>query len=68
MSTIGANVQLIPAADASSAATCADFFMASISQLAASASGIGLMVLYPCITSKPMISGIPNLDSSTTIF
>ena len=65
---MGANVQLIPAAEASSAATCADFLMASKSQLAASASGIGLIVLYPCITSKPMIRGMPSLDSSIAIF
>ena len=53
MSTIGANVQLIPTAEASVAATLADFSSASKSQLADSASGIGLNVLYPCITSKP---------------
>jgi hypothetical protein len=39
-------VQFNPTA-ASSAAIAADFFMATKSQLAASAKGIGLMVLYP---------------------
>jgi hypothetical protein len=38
-------VQLIPTAAASSAAIAADFLIASISQLADSANGIGLIVL-----------------------
>jgi hypothetical protein len=33
--------------------------MATKSQLAASAKGIGLMVLYPWITSKPKVMGYP---------
>ena len=68
MSTIGANVQFVPAAEASKAAILAEFSISFRSQLAASASGMGLKVLYPCITSFPMIKGIPNLDSSTAIF
>ena len=42
---MGANVQLIPTAAASSAAISADFCIAPRSQLAASAKGIGLIVL-----------------------
>ena len=45
ISTIGANVQLIPAAEASKAAFLADNSIASKSQLAASAKGIGVIVL-----------------------
>ena len=38
-----------------------------LSQLAASASGMGVTVLNPWITSAPKISGIPSRDSSTAI-
>src|ERR1043166_6271125 len=45
MSTIGANVQCTPAAAASVAAILADNLIADVSQLDASANGIGNIVL-----------------------
>jgi len=45
MSTIGAKVQFIPTAEASIAALRADFSISGKSQLAASARGIGAIVL-----------------------
>src|SRR6185369_8812391 len=47
ISTMGANVQCSPSAEASVAAILADNLMAEISQLDASANGIGNIVLYP---------------------
>ena len=45
ISTIGANVQLIPAAEASFAPSEAEFWISFRSQLADSANGIGAIVL-----------------------
>ncbi len=65
MSTIGAKVQSVPEAAASTAAMCALRSTSFKSQLAASASGMGKVVRQPWMMSLPMISGMPCFDSST---
>ena len=60
MSTIGANVQSMPTARASRAATAWPSAIASGHQEAASAIGAGRIVRNPWITSKPKISGMPS--------
>jgi hypothetical protein len=55
-----------PTAEASSAAIAADLLIASISQLADSANGIGLIYIHELRQTK--IKGIPNLVSSTVFF
>ena len=59
MSTIGANVQWMPTARASRAATACPCSMVSGSHEAAIAIGTGKMVRSPWITSKPNSAGIP---------
>ena len=65
MSTIGAKVQSIPAAVASSAAARAVRRARSGSKLAASPKGTGKMVRKPWITSAAKISGTFSRDSRT---
>ena len=65
MSTIGANVQWMPTARASRAATAWPPSMVSGSQEAAIAIGTGKMVRSPWITSKPNSTGMPRRLPST---
>jgi hypothetical protein len=59
MSTIGANVQWMPTARASRAATACPRSASSGSQDAATAIGTGKTVRRPWITSNPNSTGIP---------
>ena len=65
MSTIGANVQWMPTARASRAATACPRSMTSGSQEAAIAIGTGKIVRRPWITSKPNSAGMPCRLPST---
>jgi hypothetical protein len=67
MSTIGENVQRMPAADASSAATRAARSSVTGSQVAESPSGTGKRVRNPWITASPKRSGMRIRDSSIAI-
>src|SRR6266550_1562943 len=67
MSTMGANVQFTPAAAASRAAARAVLSAAAGSHVAASASGIGKIVRYPWITSRPRSNGMWRRDSVTAM-
>ena len=60
MSTIGANVQWMPTARASRAATAWPRSIVSGSQEAAIAIGTGRIVRSPWITSKPNSTGMPS--------
>ena len=66
-STMGEKVQFNPSAEASLAAIIAERRISAVSQLQLIASGIGKVVLYPCITSEPKNNGIFNRDSFITM-
>ena len=68
MSSIGENVHLTPQEAASTAATRAPLSTNSGSKVAASPSGIGNMVLKPCMTSLLTRIGIPSRLLSTAAF
>ena len=65
MSTIGANVQWMPAARASRAATAWPRSIVPGSQEAAIAIGTGRIVRNPWMTSKPNSTGMPSRWPST---
>ena len=65
---MGANVHLIPAAEASVAAIRAPVSAISGLKLAACPKGIGKMVLNPCITSLALISGIPGVFYGNALY
>src|SRR5271166_2461018 len=67
MSTVGANVQLMPAARASRAAIVCPRSTSDGSHVADIASGGGNIVWYPWMTSSPISNGICSRDSSTAI-
>ena len=67
MSSIGAKVQLTPAAAASSAATLAPSRTTSGFQVAAWPSGMRITVLKPWMTSRPFNRGMPSRLSSTAM-
>ena len=64
MLTIGLKVHLIPSAVASPAEIDSSLLTAAGSQLLASASGTGKIVLYPWMTSRAKITGMCSRDCS----
>ena len=68
MSSIGENVHLIPAADASTAAIRAPCSAMAGLNVAAWPSGIGKIVLNPWITSRLTMTGMPRRLLSTAAF
>jgi hypothetical protein len=68
MSTIGLNVHLMPSAVASDADTDSSLVTRAGSQVLASASGTGKIVLYPWMTSSEKISGMCSRDWSAAFW
>ena len=64
MSTIGLKIHLIPLAVASSAEIASSLLTAAGSQLLASASCTGKIVLYPWMTSSEKMTGMCSRDCS----